>query len=52
VVSSVVWARQLAQKVQANQKAAQSLFQDLATLQKFDSECKDICAQIKEFEDG
>lgn len=52
VVSAIVWSRQLSQKIQSNQKVAQSLFGELSTLQKFDGECRDLCAQIKDYEDN
>jgi len=51
VVSAIVWARQLSQKILSNMKVAQSLFGDLASLQKYESECKELCSQIKNYED-
>lgn len=51
VISAIVWARQISSKIQSNQKVAQSLFGDLASLQKYESECQDICASIKAYED-
>ncbi len=52
VVSAIVWARQLSQKTQSNQKLASQLFGDLASMSRFDQDCKDVITQIKEYEDG
>lgn len=51
-ISAIVWARQLSQKVQSNLKAAQQLFGDLQGLAKYGQSAKDVCEQIKDYEQG
>jgi hypothetical protein len=49
-VSAIIWSRQLAQKLQANMKLAQSLFADISSLPKFVSDSGDLCKAIKIYE--
>ena len=51
VVNDIVWARQLmSSKVISIQKVAEGIFSDLEEIEEFRSTCRDLVADIKEFE--
>jgi dynein heavy chain 2 len=50
VVSSILWARQLSQKVDSNKKLCQSMLGDLRNIEKYNTLCEEFAVGIKEFE--
>ena len=46
VISNIIWARQLSQKIDSNRMAAQSLFMDLPELRELVAEANDLRLSI------
>ena len=49
-ISAIIWARQLAQKLESNIVAAKSLFMDLPGLQRLVSAANDLRGDINAYE--
>jgi hypothetical protein len=52
VISAIIWARQLSQKIESNTLAAKSLFLDLPALKKLVQEASDLRQSIGAYERG
>jgi dynein heavy chain 2 len=52
VISAIIWARQLSQKLDSNILAAKSLFMDLPALKRLVSVAKDLTSDINAYERG
>lgn len=52
VISAIIWARQLSQKIDSNIMAAKSLFMDLPALQRLVTVANDLRASIGSYERG
>jgi dynein heavy chain 2, cytosolic len=52
VISAIIWARQLSQKIDSNLQAAKSLFMDLPSLQRLVAAATDLRASISAYERG
>jgi len=52
VISAIIWARQLSQKIDSNIMAAKSLFMDLPALKKLVAEATDLRQNINSYERG
>lgn len=52
VISAIIWARQLSQKLDSNISAAGSLFKDLPALKKLEAVAANLRQDIREYETG
>jgi dynein heavy chain 2 len=52
VISAIIWARQLSQKIESNLLAARSLFMDLPALKKLVAEANGLRSNISAYERG
>lgn len=50
VISAIIWARQLSQKLDSNISAAGSLFKDLPALKKLEAVAANLRQDIREYE--